>query len=140
MIVISTLSGEGFSAENTNRYLDPFLRYFFPKLGPSGFVLAHSVVRKSAHMTEFFILGALAYWASRRGRRSHWRLRWAVQAMLLAIVYALLDETHQMFVPNRTGSYLDSVIDCVGALVSQVVIYLLPRRTQTTEHRTQTSG
>ncbi len=128
MVVISTLSGEGFSAENTNRYLDPILRYFFPKLTPAGFVLAHSVIRKAAHLTEFFILGALAYWAARRGRAASWQPRWAASAMMVAIVYAVLDEAHQMFVPNRTGSYVDSGIDCLGALLSQIMVYLRRRR------------
>ena len=137
MVVISMLSGEGFSADNTNRYLDPLLRYFFPHLTQPGFVLAHTLIRKTAHVTEFFILGVLSFWAARRGRAPHWRLAWAGQAMLLAIVYALVDETHQMFVPNRTGSYLDSVIDCGGALLSQVLIYLW-RRTQSTEHGAKT--
>ncbi len=124
MIVISIFSGEGFSAENTNRYFDPLLRYLFPKLTPAGFVFAHAVIRKAAHVTEFFVLGALTYWATRRGRAPSWRPRWAAVAMLLAIAYAGLDETHQKFVPNRTGSYVDSGIDCIGALLSQILIYL----------------
>lgn len=123
MIFISTLSGEGFSAANTNRYLDPVLRYFFPQLTPAGFVLAHGLIRKTAHFTEFFILGLLAYWAARRGRSPRWRWQWARQAVLLGAAYALADETHQMFVPNRTGSYLDSLIDCGGTLASQAWIY-----------------
>ncbi len=123
MVFISTLSGEGFSAANTHRYVDPLLRYFFPNLTPAGFVLAHGLIRKAAHLTEFFILGLLAFWAARRGRSSRWRWQWAVQALLLGAVYALADETHQMFVPNRTGSYLDSLIDCGGVLASQAWIY-----------------
>lgn len=123
MVVISMLSGEGFSAENTNRYLDPILRYFFPRITPAGFILAHSVIRKTAHFVEFFILGLLSYWAARRDRAPRWRLAWSVQAMVVAITYALLDEAHQMFVPNRTGSIIDSLIDIGGALTSQLVLY-----------------
>jgi len=127
MVVISTLSSEGFSADNTNRYLDPILRYFFPQLSPAGFVLAHGVIRKLAHIVEFFVLGLLAYWAARRGRAPRWRFGWAAQAMSLAAGFALIDETHQMFIPNRTGSYVDSAIDCSGAFASQVVIFLRRR-------------
>ncbi len=124
MLVISLLSGEPFSAENTNRYLDPMLRFFFPHLTAAQFTLAHSVIRKSAHFTEFFILGSLAFWAARRGRAPRWRLGWMLQAIGLAVAYSLLDELHQAFVPNRTASLSDSAIDSCGAIISQAFIYL----------------
>src|SRR5262249_41777537 len=111
MLFISLLSGEPFSAENTNRYLDPILRYFFPHLTPAAFNLGHTFIRKTAHFTEFFVLGCLTYWASRRGRVPHWRTQWMLQAMGLAILYGLVDELHQAWVPNRTSSIGDSVID-----------------------------
>jgi VanZ family protein len=46
------------------------------------------------------------------------------QALGLAVVYSLLDEAHQAFVPNRTSSLRDSAVDSFGAVVSQVVIYI----------------
>jgi VanZ family protein len=124
MVVISLLSGEPFSAENTHRYLDPVLRYFFPHLTAAQFTFAHFVIRKSAHFTEFFILGSLAFWAARRGRAPGWRAAWMLQAIALAVAYSLVDELHQAFVPNRTASLTDSGIDSLGAVASQVVIYL----------------
>lgn len=132
MAVISTFSTEPFSAANTNSYIDPVLRYFFPHLRPAGLVFAHYVIRKTAHFTEFFVLGLLSFWACRRGREPRWRASWMLQTLALAVVYALLDEAHQAFVPNRTSSLADSGIDSVGAAVSQVIVYLrhlLTRRT-----------
>ena len=124
MVVISTLSTEPFSAANTNRYLDPILRYFFPHLTAAGFALAHFIVRKSAHFIEFFVLGSLIYWACRRGRPPLWRSTWMLQALGLAVLYALADEAHQAFVPNRTASLMDSGIDSLGAAASQLIIFL----------------
>jgi len=124
MVVISLFSTEPFSASNTNRYLDPVLRYFFPHITAAEFAFWHYVIRKSAHFAEFFVLGALAYWASRQGRLPGWRARWALQALGLAVLYALVDEAHQSFVPNRTASLYDSGIDSLGAAASQIVIYL----------------
>jgi VanZ family protein len=124
MALISLLSTEPFSAANTNRYLDPILRYFFPHITAAEYRFWHTVVRKSAHFAEFFVLGALAYWASRRGRSPRWRAAWMLQALVLAVVYALLDEAHQALVPNRTPSFSDSGIDSLGAATSQIVIYL----------------
>jgi VanZ family protein len=124
MVVISLLSTEPFSAANTNRYLDPVLRCFFPHITAAQFVFWHYVVRKVAHLAEFFVLGTLTYWASRRGRLPRWRATWMLQALGLALLYALADEAHQAFVPNRTPSLYDSGIDWLGAVASQAVIYL----------------
>lgn len=127
MGVISGLSGEPFSAQNTNRYIDPVLHYLFPNLSQRGILLAHTVIRKSAHFTEFFILGSLAFWASRRGRPTRWHWRWTAQSLALAVAWALLDEAHQAFVVNRTASLADSGIDSLGAATSQLVVYVRHR-------------
>ena len=124
MGVISILSGDAFSASNTSRYIDPLLRWLFPHLSVAQLFFLHAVVRKSAHAAEFFVLGLLLFWAARRGRASRWQLRWTVQSLVIAGVYALLDEVHQAFVPTRTPSLVDSGIDFVGAVGSQVVLYL----------------
>lgn len=128
MAVISMMSSEPFSAANTNRYIDPVLRFLFPDLTPSGFVLAHSIIRKAAHLAEFFVLGALSYWALRRGRLPAWRGRWALQALVIAGAFALVDEAHQRFVASRTGSLADSFIDFCGAALSQAVIFVRYRK------------
>jgi len=124
MIIISLLSTEPFSAANTNRYIDPVLRFFFPNMRLADFVFAHTIIRKTAHFSEFFILGSLLYWACRRGRWPRWRATWMLQALTIAILYSLVDEFHQAFVPNRTPSLFDSGVDSLGAAVSQLFIYL----------------
>ena len=128
MGVISLLSSDPFSAANTNTYIDPVLRFFFPDLTPAGFVLAHSIIRKTAHVLEFFVLGALSYWAARRGRAPRWRLVWALQPLAVSTGFALIDEAHQQFVASRTGSLVDSGIDVAGAAAALIVVYLRARR------------
>lgn len=122
--VISTLSADPFSAQNTHRYIDPILRWLMPELTPAGFVLAHTLIRKTAHFTEFFILGLLVFWAIRRGRPLRWYWQWSAQAVVFSGLWALVDEFHQSFVLSRTASLWDSAIDTLGAIASQVVVYL----------------
>ena len=124
MLVISLMSTEPFSAANTHRYIDPVLRYLFPNITRAELFFAHTVIRKTAHFVEFFILGCLTYWACRRGRAPRWRAAWMLQALGLAIAYSVADEVHQAFVPNRTFALTDSGVDSLGAAVSQVLIYL----------------
>ena len=124
---ISALSTDPFSAHNTHRYIDPVLRWLFPDLTPAGFVTAHTVIRKTAHFVEFFVLGALVFWASRRGRSPRWQWSWSAHALALSGTWALADELHQAFVVSRTASLWDSAIDILGATTSQAIIYVRSR-------------
>jgi len=126
LALVSYLSTDAFSADNTNRYMDPILRWLFPHITTYGLVAAHTVVRKSAHLTEYFVLSILAFWAFRGGRPG-WSAGWLVKALILAAVYAALDETHQIFTMSRTPSPIDSCIDFSGAIVAQLVLYLVYR-------------
>lgn len=118
--IISWFSTDAFSARSTNSYIDPVLRYFFGELTPAGFRFAHSIVRKSAHLTEYAILGALICRAltdpGARIMRST-----VVRAALLCCAYATLDELHQAIVPSRTGSPVDVLIDTSGATLGSLI-------------------
>lgn len=48
-------------------------------------------------------------------------------AIILAIIYAVLDEIHQIFVPSRACTFLDVMIDSSGILLSSF-LYLLTLR------------
>jgi VanZ family protein len=117
---ISWFSTDAFSARSTNSYIDPVLRFFFGELTPAGFRLAHSIIRKSAHLTEYAILGALMCRAmTDPGERvSRTTL---LRALGCCAAYALLDEAHQTFVPSRTGSGIDVLIDTTGATIGTLI-------------------
>jgi len=78
----------------------------------------HAVMRKTAHLTEYFILSVFLLHALRSGRRG-WQLRWALWAIVIAAGYASLDEFHQSFVPSRTASPWDALLDTAGASIAQ---------------------
>lgn len=74
------------------------------------------VLRKIAHAVEFGILGILLVRAfAPQTRRS------LTIAFILATLYAASDEWHQTFVANRTGSWVDVLIDALGVLLGLVV-------------------
>jgi VanZ family protein len=47
---------------------------------------------------------------------------------VLVIIYALSDELHQTFVPSRTGSIYDSLIDMSGGLTALLFLTLRRKR------------
>jgi VanZ family protein len=117
---ISWFSTSAFSAQSTNSYIDPVLRYFFGELSLATFRFAHTIIRKSAHFLEYAVLGILLCRAlTEPGTRPSWRT--IVRAILYCAVYASLDELHQTFVPRRTGSPYDSMLDAAGASVGALL-------------------
>ena len=121
--VISSLSTDIFSSEHTSRFIIPVLRWLFPHWSNDTLELIHGIIRKSAHVTEYFIFSIFLLRAI-RGKNREWTLRWAVWAVVIAAGYAALDEFHQSFVPSRTASPWDALIDTVGASAAQAVLWL----------------
>jgi len=128
--VISILSTDVFSSDHTSRFIVPVLHWLFPAASADTLEFLHMLVRKSAHLTEYFILSILLVRALRAGERG-WSLRWALWAVAIAAGYSALDEFHQSFVASRTASPWDSLIDTVGASVAQVVgkVWSMKRKT-----------
>ena len=79
--------------------------------------LVSFVVRKSAHFTEFLILGVSLFLTVRdlRKRPSFW-IPW-----LIGAAYAVSDELHQHFVPGRSCEVRDMIIDACGVLAGVTI-------------------
>lgn len=69
------------------------------------------IVRKSAHIFAYFVLGVLMFRALRQTGLARPML-WAV---VICALYATADEFHQLFVPGRSGEVRDILIDTVAA-------------------------
>jgi VanZ family protein len=113
---ISFASSDDFNAGNTSRIIGPLILWLFPNTSPETLAIVHFIMRKIAHFTEYAILGFLAA----RAFRTH--QRWFLICVTLVVVYALLDEYHQSFVPSRTASIFDSLIDMAGGLTALIFI------------------
>ena len=85
------------------------------------------VLRKCAHCAGYAILGALVY---RALARTGWPLGagTGVASVALAGIYAFTDERHQLYVPARTGTWLDVGIDLAGATFAAVLVVRYVRR------------
>ena len=108
------------SASHTSAVIAPLLHWLFPHLSDATLAIAHFFIRKAAHFTEYAILALLAARAFRTSSRELLRQRWFWVSLLFVVVYALSDEYHQSFVPSRTASIYDSMIDSAGGLTALV--------------------
>ena len=114
---ISFASTDEFNAGNTSRIIGPLILWLFPNTSPETLAVVHFIMRKIAHFTEYAILGFLAARAFRTSTQ-----RWFLICVALVVVYALLDEYHQSFVPSRTASIFDSMIDMAGGLTALLIV------------------
>ncbi|HMD31662.1 MAG TPA: VanZ family protein [Candidatus Acidoferrales bacterium] len=116
---ITSFSTDAFSGEHTSRFILPALHWLFPMARLETLEFAHFVMRKAAHITEYFLLGLLLLRGVRAGRGG-WRMEWTAITMAIAAVLAALDELHQAFVPSRGASMRDVLIDVCGAAIAQI--------------------
>lgn len=83
------------------------------------------IERKSAHVLEFLLLTFLAWNAF----RSFFPKEKIGFILLVAggfsLLYAFLDETHQLFVPGREGKVTDVLFDSAGILLATLAIMVL---------------
>ena len=132
MAVIAVLSTDvGSSSRTTDPVIRIVHRLLFPSSPPehvqAQFELLSWVIRKSAHLSEYAILGVLACrWLRFSFHPSQLALHLA--AVSLAGSYAGLDELHQLFLPSRTGAGTDILVDLAGALVGAVLFAWHRRR------------
>lgn len=79
------------------------------------------VLRKGAHIIEYFVLTVLVWNALR-----HWHI-WRVVSLqlatVIALIYAMIDEYHQSFVLGRSGNWNDVGIDAIGIVLALVVVW-----------------
>ena len=129
MGVIFFFSTDLFSGAQTSRIIGPILRWFVPDISDDSIATVQLVARKIAHLVEYAILSILSCRAlSQRAAPSPLPLAALGQAVLIAVVYAALDEWHQSWTDERFGSPLDVAIDSVGATVGAAFFAWLSRR------------
>jgi VanZ family protein len=121
MAVTFFMSTGLFTAENTSRIIGPIIHFLFPSATHHQINLIHEVIRKLAHVTEYFVLGLLLFRAFRSDSITPKAWRFALFSLGLVVLYAASDEFHQTFVAMRTPSIIDVGIDTFGGVLAQCV-------------------
>ena len=110
LLVIYGASSDSASSNRSSRIIGPIARWLYPSITDPQLESVIFVVRKAAHMTEYAVLAILAWRAIQRSRPwlgATFSSRTALWAWVLATGYAMTDEFHQTFVPNRSGQWQD---------------------------------
>jgi VanZ family protein len=133
MALIFLGSTDILSAEHTSRFLVPFLRWIDPQISLATLNAIQFGIRKLGHLTEYAILAMLLWRALRSG--TGWQMKMSILFLIAALacaIFAASDEFHQSFVPSRTSSPVDVMIDICGALVGLEICLAFARRKRAT--------
>jgi VanZ family protein len=139
MGVISIESTGAFSAQNTNSWLRPLFQHLFRPISDASWDLLHHYLRKTGHFVGYGTVGFtfLRAWLYTLGRRApmnplSWRVESSILAILSTALVASCDEFHQTFLPSRTGTPVDVMLDTSGACVVCLIVWLIcwSKRTQ----------
>jgi len=130
LIVIAIESTQYLSAHNTSRFLFPLLHYLFG-LTRQQFEPVHFFMRKGGHVFGYGLLCILLFRAWRETLpvlgNPKWTFRWASVAVLGTALVASLDEWHQSFLPSRTGTPRDVLLDTCAGITAQILVFLWMR-------------
>jgi VanZ family protein len=130
--VICIESTETFSAQNTSSWLRPIFQRLFGAIGDDAWGLFHHYLRKTGHFIGYgtVCLTFLRAWLHTLDRRGPmgllaWRLESSILAIFSTAIVASGDEFHQTFLPGRTGTPVDVLLDSIGACVFCLAIWLI---------------
>lgn len=96
-----------------------------PNFGP-----VDVIVKKAGHMLGYGLL-ASAYWYGLHFKKDRWWL-----ALLLAVLYAMTDEYHQIFIQGRHPSWMDVLVfDGGGAAIALLLASLRQAKTAISKNK-----
>jgi len=125
--VIVLESTEWFGADHTSGPLRIVYEAIFGRVSNARWEAIHHLLRKSGHFIGYGLIGLAwlrAWWFTLP--RSQF-LQDAFLALFGTAMIASCDEWHQTFLPNRTGTPVDVLLDCTGAVVLQLIVYIFMR-------------
>jgi VanZ family protein len=128
--VIVLESTESFGSDHTTGPLRWLYEALFGPVSAAHWEHLHHFLRKTGHFFAYGFIGLAwlrAWWMTLP--HSHF-LPDAFLALVGTALVASADEYHQTFLPNRTGTPWDVLLDCCGAIVLQFVVYVFMRVTR----------
>jgi VanZ family protein len=124
-VIVLGSSTDAFSSAHTFRWLLVAMSRLFGRQPPELRVhLINFFWRKSTHVVAYGLMGALWFRAMRSDSAIRWTARWSWQAIAITTLFASADEIHQIFVPSRTASVFDVLLDTGGAALAVVLVRL----------------
>jgi VanZ family protein len=121
--IITVESTKYLGADHTSHPLRWLFQAIFGPVSDGRWEGIHHIIRKSGHFVGYGALGlawSRAWWMTLPSSSFYID---AILALLGTAIVASGDEFHQTFLPNRTGTPWDVLLDCCGALVMLCFVF-----------------
>ncbi len=132
ILIYNFSSADGKKSDNTSKStLENIIRIFnknIDNIKIQQIVKTYNVyIRKITHYAIYFILGALIYsMYFNINKLLNNKLKFVkLISNLTGIIYAILDEIHQFFVPGRSCQIKDILIDSFGVVTGVIFCFLI---------------
>jgi VanZ family protein len=128
--LIAFESTDFLSSEHTGSMLYMLLKSLFGNISLYKFLVFHHYLRKTGHVVGYGMLGLLLLrgWRATFGRTRALLWRTSLLSWLGTAFVAAMDEWHQSYIPSRSGTWRDAVLDSVAGLGFLLVAYVWFRR------------
>jgi VanZ family protein len=128
--IIAFESTDLFSSQNTGSMLYKLLTRLFGQIDLQEFLIFHHYLRKTGHVIGYGMLALLLLrgWRATFGQGPAMLWRTALLSWLGTVFVAAMDEWHQSFIPSRTGTWRDAVLDSAAGLGCLLIAFLWLRR------------
>jgi VanZ family protein len=128
--LIAFESTDFFSSQNTGDALYTILTRLFGPINLHDFLVFHHYLRKAGHFVGYGMLSVLLLrgWRATLDQGHVWLGRTALLSWLGTVFVATMDEWHQSYIPSRTGTWKDVVLDSTAGLTFLLVACFWLRR------------
>ncbi|MEO6830305.1 MAG: VanZ family protein [Acidobacteriaceae bacterium] len=130
VVLVLSSSSDTFSSDNSSHFLRPFLQEMLGRFSDKTWAELLYDIRKVGHFFAYGFVSIIFFRAWRmtfRLSRSYSAvtasLRAAAVALLSTLVLCSTDEFHQSFLPKRTGSPFDVLLDMCGAVTCHLILF-----------------
>jgi VanZ like family len=131
--LISIESTDMFSSKNTGSMLYALLTRIFGPINLYDFLIFHFYLRKTGHVIGYGMLALLLLrgWRATLGYSRDLLMRASVLSWIGTAFVASMDEWHQSFIPSRTGTVHDVILDSIAGFVFLLIANAWLRRRET---------
>jgi VanZ family protein len=132
--IIAVESTDLLSSEHTGSLLYKLITKLFGPINLASFLQFHFYLRKTGHVAAYGLLSLLLLrgWRMTLDPAKAWLGRIVTLAWLGTVLVASMDEWHQSYIPSRTGTWHDVVLDSTAGLIFLSVAWLWMRRSERT--------
>jgi len=130
VLLILTSSSDTFSSDNTSSVLRPLVESIFGHFANATWTKLLYDIRKTGHFFAYGFVSVVFFRAWRmtfRLSRSYSAVTASLRATAIALLSTLAlssaDEFHQSFLPKRTGSPFDVLLDMCGAVTCHLILF-----------------